>query len=189
MGGSFNPVHIGHIMLADYLAQFTELDMVWLMLSPLNPIKSNPEELINDNARIDMLNIAVGTNPRLSVCDIELNMPRPSYTINSLRQLQETNPDCRFSLVIGGDNWLLFDQWREHDAILQRYSPIVYPRPGYTIDKNNIPPEVTLVDAPVTDISSSFIRRAIAERKDMTNFLPHGVYQYIKTNNLYSHAK
>lgn len=185
LGGSFNPVHIGHIMLADYIAQFTDIDRVLLMLSPRNPIKENPEQLVADRHRLEMLRLATEGNPRLEPCDIELSMPRPSYSIDSLDRLQELNPDRRISLIIGSDNWLLFNRWREHEAILKRYSPVIYPRPGYDIDPSSLPDGVKLVNAPVVDLSSTFIRDAIAAGKDMTEFLPRGVAEYIRNNNLY----
>lgn len=185
LGGSFNPVHTGHLMLADYIAQFTDITRVMLMLSPLNPIKENADELIEDYHRLEMLCIACDGNPRLMPCDIELSMPRPSYTINSLNRLQEIYPDSRISLIIGSDNWLVFDRWREHEQIVRRYSPVVYPRPGYPVESQTLPPEVSLVEAPTADISSTFIRKAVREGKDMTNFLPPGVADYIRENGLY----
>lgn len=185
LGGSFNPVHVGHIMLADYIAQFTDIDRVLLMLSPLNPIKENPGQLVADSHRIEMLRLATEGNPRLEPCGIELSMPRPSYSINSLDRLQKLNPAKRISLIIGSDNWLLFNRWREHEVILKRYSPVIYPRPGYDIDPSSLPYGVSLVNAPVVDLSSTFIRNAIAAGKDMTEFLPRGVAEYIRNNNLY----
>lgn len=185
LGGSFNPVHVGHIMLADYIAQFTDIDRVLLMLSPLNPIKENPGQLVADSHRLEMLRLATEGNPRLEPCGIELSMPRPSYSIDSLDRLQKLNPDKRISLIIGSDNWLLFNRWREHEAILKRYSPVIYPRPGYDTVPSSLPDGVRLVNAPVVDLSSTFIRNAIAAGKDMTEFLPRGVAEYIRNNNLY----
>lgn len=185
LGGSFNPVHIGHIILADYIVQFTDITQVWLMLSPLNPLKENPEQLISDRHRLEMLRIATEGNPRLKPCDIELSMPQPSYSINSLNRLQELHPDKKFSLIIGSDNWLVFDRWRSHEEILRNYAPIVYPRPGYDIGAKALPENVTLVNAPTLDISSTFIRKAIAEDLDMQNFMPKGVAEYIQKNGLY----
>lgn len=186
MGGSFNPIHIGHILLADYLTQFTSLNQVWLMLSPRNPLKENPESLIDDTQRMEMLRIATRHTPRILPCDIELTMPRPSYTINSLNRLNELNPAVRFSLVIGSDNWAIFNRWRNAGEIIERFSPIVYPRPGYPVEKTSLPPQVTLVDAPVFDISSTFLRKAMEHGHDMRLFMPDGVWDYIKTNHLYT---
>lgn len=185
LGGSFNPVHIGHIILADFIVQRTNISQVWLMLSPLNPLKANPEELISDSHRLEMLRIATKGNPRLQPCDIELSMPQPSYSINSLNRLQELHPDKQFSLIIGSDNWLMFDRWRSYEEIIKNFSPIVYPRPGYNIGIHTLPQNVTLVNAPTLDISSTFIRDSIAMGFDMQNFLPKGVAEYINQNGLY----
>lgn len=184
LGGSFNPVHIGHLMLASYMQQFGGLDEVWLTLSPLNPLKADSTELIPDLMRLKMLEIAIGSTKGLQVCDYELSMPRPSYTINTLRYLAKRYPRHTFKLIIGSDNWKIFDQWKDHEAILSDFGVIVYPRPGYpvgTIYEDG----VDVVNAPMADLSSTFLRKAIAKGKDMNYFLPHGVFDYIKQNNLY----
>lgn len=185
MGGSFNPVHIGHILLADYIAQFTDIDKVWLMLSPQNPLKRDNPAAVSDRHRLEMLAMACLTSPRLEPTDIELSMPRPSYTIDSLTRLQSLHPDCRFRLIIGSDNWQVFDRWRCHEEIIRRFSPIIYPRPGSEIEPADLPADVSLVDAPTFDISSTFIRNAIAAGHDMDLFLPAGVGPYINQHNLY----
>ena len=185
LGGSFNPVHLGHIQLADYLVQTTQLTAVWLMLSPRNPLKQYPADMPSDEQRMDMLRIAAEATPRLEATDIELSMPRPSYTIDSLRRLRSLHPDVDFSLVIGSDNWLVFDQWRDYRSIIDEFSPVIYPRPGYPVDTDSLPEGVTLVSAPMLDISSTQLREAIAAGLDMNLFLPAGVMDYIHTNNLY----
>ncbi|MDE6782904.1 MAG: nicotinate-nucleotide adenylyltransferase [Paramuribaculum sp.] len=185
LGGSFNPVHLGHIQLADYLVQTTQLTAVWLMLSPRNPLKQYPADMPSDEQRMDMLRIAAEATPRLEATDIELSMPRPSYTIDSLRRLRSLHPDVDFSLVIGSDNWLVFDQWRDYRSIIDEFSPVIYPRPGYPVDTDSLPEGVTLVSAPMLDISSTQLREAIAAGLDMNLFLPAGVMDYILTNNLY----
>lgn len=183
LGGSFNPVHIGHMMIASYLTQWKIVDKVWLTLSPLNPLKS-PDELIPDLRRLDMLKLACANVPDVQICDIELSMPRPSYSINTLRFLARRYPSERFKLVIGSDNWNVFDKWRDHEAILDDFGVIVYPRPGKEV-QNRFVDGMDLVMSPSIDLSSTFIRAAIAKGKDMTSFLPPGVYDYIKKNNLY----
>lgn len=185
LGGSFNPVHVGHLKLADYVASLDDVDQTWLMLSPANPIKEKPWELIDEADRLEMLRRAVADNPRLDVCDLELSLPRPSYTANSLRELERRNPDCRFSLLIGSDNWQIFDRWREPEYIIENFSPIIYPRPGYPIDADSLPDGVRLVQAPTFDISSTQIRQGIADGKDMTAYLPPVVAEYINEHNLY----
>lgn len=184
-GGSFNPVHIGHLMLASYLQQFTGLDAVWLTLSPLNPLKSHPGALIPDLQRLQMLKIATaGLGDGIGVCDIELSMPRPSYTIDTLRVLSRRYPRKRFKLIIGSDNWRIFEQWKDYQEILDNYGVIVYPRPGYPVP-NLYEDGMEVVDAPRSSLSSSFVRSAIARGKDMTCFLPPGVFDFIRENNLY----
>ncbi|MDE7025906.1 MAG: nicotinate-nucleotide adenylyltransferase [Paramuribaculum sp.] len=182
-GGSFNPVHCGHMMLASWLAQFTSLSEVWMMLSPENPLKH--PNTTNSVHRMAMLEMAVDHAPRLKACDIELHLPRPSYTINTLRELKRRWPQYQFRLIIGSDNWLIFDQWRNHDEIISDFSPIIYPRPGYDISHLTLPRGVEMVNAPTIELSSTMIRQAITEGKKMNHFLPHGVYQYIITHNLY----
>lgn len=184
LGGSFNPVHIGHLMLASFMQQFGGMDEVWLTLSPLNPLKATASELIPDIQRLRMLEMAIGNAKGLSVCDYELAMPRPSYTINTLRYLAKRYPGRDFRLIIGSDNWRIFDRWREHEAIASDFGVVVYPRPGYPVD-TIYDDGVELVNAPVAEISSSFIRSSIAKGKDMSFFLPQGVYDYIKQNHLY----
>lgn len=184
MGGSFNPVHAGHIMLASWLAQFAGLDEVWLMLSPANPLKSDAG-MASDADRMAMLEIACSGYSHLRPCAIELEMPRPSFTINSLNALSAAHPDLDFRLIIGSDNWLIFDRWRQSQLIIDRFAPMIYPRPGYAVDPTSLPPRVKLVEAPLIELSSTFIRRAIAARRDVRAFLPPGVDRYIRDHSLY----
>ncbi len=184
LGGSFNPVHIGHMMLASYMQQYGGFDEVWLSLSPLNPLKANPEELIPDVQRLNMLDIALGNTKGLKVCDIELSMPRPSYTINTLRYLEKRYPRHLFKLIIGSDNWKIFDQWKGAEEIKSDFGVVIYPRPGYNVG-TIYDDGVDVVTAPTADISSTFIRKGLARGKDMNYFLPAGVYEYIKNNGLY----
>lgn len=183
LGGSFNPVHIGHMMLASYLVQWKFVDKVWLVLSPRNPLKE-PGELLPDLKRLSMLSIAAKGAQDIDICDIELSMPKPSYTINTLDVLKERNPDTNFKLIIGSDNWQIFNQWRQYQRILDDYGVIVYPRPGYPIERDHVA-GMEVVHAPMAHISSSFIRDAIAKGKNMSYFLPNGVYKYIIDNHLY----
>ena len=184
LGGSFNPVHVGHTMLASFMQQYGGFDEVWLTLSPLNPLKADSSELIPDMQRLKMLEIAIGHAKGLNICDIELAMPRPSYTINTLCYLAKRYPRHNFKLIIGSDNWKVFDRWRESDAIMSEFGVVVYPRPGYPVS-TIYDDGVDLINAPVADISSTFIRNAIFRGKDMTYFLPPGVYDFIRNNNLY----
>lgn len=183
LGGSFNPIHIGHLMLAAYLTQWNYVDKIWLTLSPLNPLK-DASGLLPDMKRLDMISIAIRGAKDIDVCDIELSMPRPSYTINTLDLLARRYPSKHFKLIIGSDNWRIFDKWRDYQRIIDDYGVIVYPRPGYPIDPVSVD-GMYAAEAPIADISSTFIRSAISKGKDMTCFLPQGVFKYISENGLY----
>lgn len=183
LGGSFNPVHIGHLMIASYLVQWGYVDQVWLTLSPLSPHKKDSTELIPDIKRLAMLNLATKGATDIDVCDIELSLPTPSFTITTLETLSKTYPDKRFKLIIGSDNWAVFNKWRSGETILDRYGVIVYPRPGYPVESHADGME--LVNAPTVNISSTFIRKAISKGRDMDYFLPTGVYKYIVNHKLY----
>ncbi len=183
LGGSFNPVHSGHMMLASFLTQWGYVDRVWLTLSPRNPLK-DPGDLLPDMKRLNMLSLAAKGAPDIDICDIELTMPRPSYTINTLELLRERYPDMEFKLIIGSDNWRIFDKWREPQRILDEFGVIVYRRPGYPVEREHIA-GLEVVDAPMVDVSSTFIRKAIARGRNMNFFLPPGVYKYIVDNKLY----
>lgn len=183
LGGSFDPVHVGHLMVASFVAQEAGLDEVWLSLSPSNPLKT--ERLAAPDAdRLAMLSLATPPGHNLKAVDFELSLPRPSFTSRYLDHLTRQFPDIDFKLIIGSDNWLIFDRWKDSEHILDRYGVIVYPRPGYPLDAID-DSRATLVKAPTVDISSTFIRNAISQGLDMNFFLPPGVYNYIKTHNLY----
>ena len=183
LGGSFNPVHIGHLMIASYLVQWGYVDKVWLTLSPRSPMKKDSLELIPDLKRLSMLNMAIKGASDIDVCDIELSLPTPSFTINTLETLSATYPGKKFKLIIGSDNWAVFDKWRSGPKILDQYGVIVYPRPGYPVEAHVDGME--LVNAPTVNLSSTFIRKAIAKRRNMEYFLPAGVYKYIINHKLY----
>lgn len=183
LGGSFNPVHIGHMMIASYLTQWKIVDKVWLTLSPRNPLKDS-SELISDLKRLSMLKIACAGSPDIEICDIELSMPRPSYTISTLRVLAKRYPTKRFRLIIGSDNWNIFKQWKESDEILEKFGVIVYPRPGKPVS-DTLVDGMEVVHPPLIELSSTFIRNALAKGRNMNSFLPPGVYDYIIQNDLY----
>lgn len=170
LGGSFNPVHVGHMMLASYLVQWGYVDNVWLTLSPRNPLKDGAD-LLPDMKRLSMLNIAAKGAENIDICDIELSMPKPSYTINTLDLLSERYPDKRFKLIIGSDNWRIFDKWRAANRILEEYGVMVYLRPGYPVERRAVD-GLEVIDAPMAYLSSTFIRDAIARGKNMNYFLP-----------------
>lgn len=174
--GSFNPVHIGHLALANYLCEYEGLDQVWFMVSPRNPLKE-ADELMDDSLRLKLVQLAVEGYPKFWASDFEFRLPRPSYTVHTLDELRRAYPQHVFHLIIGSDNWLLFPRWRESERILATTPLIVYPRPGYPVDPQILPPTVRMTSAPVFEISSTFIRQAIAEGRDIRYFLHPRVYE------------
>jgi nicotinate-nucleotide adenylyltransferase len=183
--GSFNPVHIGHLILANYMLEFTYLDEVWFLVTPHNPLKE-AESLLGDNIRLEMTRLAVKDFDRLLVSDIEFDMPKPSYTIETLTKLKAENPGLEFTLLIGSDNWVKFPRWKDNERLAKEFKILVYPRLGEDVLINGLHTEnVRLVDAPVVEISSTFIRESIRAGKDVRAFLPNRVYDYILSNKLY----
>lgn len=174
--GSFNPVHIGHLALANYICEFDDLDEVWFVVTPHNPFKDG-QELMDDNLRLNMVKHAVEGYPHFRVSDIEFGLPRPSYTINTLDKLNELYPHNEFHLIVGSDNWSCFNSWREARRILATSHILVYPRSGYPVDTASLPPNVRLVNAPIIEISSTFIRQALRTGKDIRYFLPPSVWK------------
>ena len=183
-GGTFNPIHIGHLALANYLCEYSGLDELWLVVSPQNPFKKDMQ-LLDDNVRLEMVQAAVEDYPKMRASDIEFRLPRPSYMITTLRCLSEMYPERKFSLVIGADNWASFPRWKSSDEILRDFNIIIYPRPGYEIDSFALPSKVKLVDTPLMEISSTFIRQSISEGKDVRYFVHPKVYEIIDKRELY----
>jgi len=190
--GSFNPVHKGHIALCDYLVKEGYVDQVWLIRSPLNPLKvDSAQTLAPDADRAAMLKIAVRGHKGLRVSTIEDDLPKPNYSINTFHTLEEKFPEHEFHLIIGADNWLVFDKWRAYDEFLTRYHLIVYPRPGYEMGEKEVLRlgsdailNVRFVNAPLYDISSTEIRAAISEGR-VPEMLNKRVYAYIVEKKLY----
>jgi nicotinate-nucleotide adenylyltransferase len=181
--GSFNPIHIGHLALANYLCEYEGLDELWFMVTPRNPLKSK-DELWDDNLRLLLVQKAVEGYSKFRASDFEFSLPQPSFTVNTLQRLSEAYPDAEFSLIIGSDNWAIFDRWRDYDIILQRYHLIVYPRPGYDVDASTLPANVRLTDAPTFQISSTFIRDSLRSGHDVRFYLHPEVYREIVARNI-----
>ena len=172
-GGSFNPVHTGHIALAKSLCEKARLDEVWFMVSPQNPFKAHATDLLDDRLRLEMVQKALESEPRLKACDYEFRLPKPSYTWNTLQALSADYPDTAFTLLIGGDNWAAFDKWYRSADILARYPIVVYPRQGS--HTGNVPEGVTIVETPLLDISSTEIRQRIREGNSIKGMVPSGI--------------
>ena len=183
--GSFNPIHIGHLSLANYLLEFEGLDEIWFVLTPQNPIKDR-ENLLDDELRLKMIEMAIEDCPHFKVSTIEFELPKPSYTINTLEEFSKRYDDREFFLLIGADNWLIFHKWYESQKIIKNYGIYIYPRRGHVV---YIDPEYTnikSVNAPIIEVSSTFIRDSLYLGKNMRYFLSSKVYDFVKKNNLYS---
>jgi nicotinate-nucleotide adenylyltransferase len=182
--GSFNPVHIGHMIIANYMISFTDIDELWFVLSPQNPLKEKAL-LIDDSLRLQMLNIAVGLSSRIKVCDVELYLSKPSFTINTLKFLGQHYPGEEFIIVMGADGLKSFGKWKDFERLEENYLRYIYPRPGVEpLDKRSCKKSKFLA-APLLEISSKYVRKALKEKKDMRYFLPYGVYEFIKSKELY----
>ena len=181
--GSFNPIHIGHLAIANYIVEYSDLQQIWFIVSPQNPFKEK-KSLLADNHRYYMVNLAVEDDYRFKASNIEFDLPQPSYTINTLTYLKEKYPDREFSLIMGADNLKHFHKWKNYEYISKNYKMYVYPRPGYDISDTDYP-NVVRVDAPVMQISASFIRQAIKEGKDIRYFLHPKVWNFIDEMNFY----
>lgn len=172
-------------MLASYMCEFTSVEEVWLVVSPHNPLKETGE-LLDDHLRLEMVHAAVAPYRKLKVSDVEFHLPRPSYTIDTLDYLTAQHPGTRFSLIIGGDNWNQLPLWKEYERLLESYPMLIYPRPGEeVVIPEALRESVQLVDAPLLEISSTFIRRSMREGKEMRAFLPEGAYELIEKNGWY----
>lgn len=179
-GGSFNPIHNGHLQLACQLREAAGLDEVWLMVSPQNPLKQQTD-LLDDNQRLQMARQAVGGEQGITVSDYEFHLPRPSYTWNTLQALQADFPDREFVLLIGGDNWKQFRNWYRADDIVRDYQLVVYPRRGSDIDRTTLPPTVQVIEAELLDISSTDIRRRVREGKTIAGLVPPCIIPAVTT--------
>ena len=182
--GSFNPIHHGHVMLANYLVEFSDLDALWFVVTPQNPLKKK-DDLLDDDERLKMVQLAVGDDPRFCVSDIEMHLPTPSYTINTLTKLSEQYPDCQFVFICGMDSLQNLKRWREYQKILDNYEILVFPREGYDGGELLDYPSVTVLKTPVLEISSSFIRQCIKEGRDVRHFMPEKAFLYMKENHFY----
>jgi nicotinate-nucleotide adenylyltransferase len=182
--GSFNPIHNGHLMIASYMVEFAGLDQVWFVVSPHNPLKEK-SSLLPDHHRLAMVNLAIEDDRRFKSSNIEFKLPKPSYTIDTLTYLAEKYPGKTFILILGSDNLPTLHKWKNWEALLSQYRLYIYPRPNTITSLFDNHPSLTMVDAPLITVSSSFIRKGIADGHDMRYFLPEKVWKYVEEMNFY----
>ncbi len=178
-GGSFNPIHNGHIALAKAFLEKENLDEVWFMVSPQNPFKVN-QQLLADHLRLELVRKAIADNPHFRVSDYEFQLPKPSYTWNTLQHLSHDYPTHRFTLLVGGDNWAAFDRWYHAEDILSNYKIVVYPRRGQEIDKSTLPTNVSLLQTPLIDVSSTDVRQRVEQGEDISKLVPEEILNDIQ---------
>ena len=186
-GGSFDPIHTGHAIIAQYMISSGLVDRLWFMVSPVNPLKVDKERQVADTDRLRMVEMVSHPMDGVETSAFEFTMPRPSYTIDTLNALQAKFPDDEFYLVTGGDNWQIFNKWRNSEEILAKYHLLIYPRLGYEV---TIPVElqdrVKLVEAPIIELSSTEIRQRLANGKSVRYYVPDEVMGYIERHHLYT---
>lgn len=182
--GSFNPIHNGHLIIANYICESTELDKVWLVVSPQNPFKTK-DTLLNEYDRLHLINLAIEGNHNLRASDIEFNLPRPSYTVDTLTYLKEKYPEHEFSLIMGSDNLESIHKWKNYEQLLNSHSIYVYRRRGSELTPAPAGAKIFLVDFPFIDISATFIRQSIKSGYSMRYLLPEKVWNYIDEMNLF----
>ncbi len=182
--GSFNPIHNGHLIIAQAVLEFAKLDEVWFVVSPQNPFKKN-KNLLHEFDRYDMVNLAIEDNDRFKVSDIEFNMPRPSYTIDTLTYLREKHPAYEFRLIIGGDNLSNFPKWKNNEKIIEEFGLIVYPRPSEESNVKIQHPNISYIEAPLLDLSATYIRKCIKEHRSIRYLVPEKAAEFILSRKLY----
>jgi len=182
--GSFNPIHVGHLIIANLMVEASDLKKVWFVVSPQNPLKP-AKGLLHEFDRYDMVRAAVYDNYKLEVSDVEFHLPKPSYTIHTLVHLQEKHPDKEFRVIMGEDNLSNFTRWKNYRQILDHYGLYVYPRPGTQLSELRSHPNVTLVEAPLLDISATFIRERIRKGQSVRYLVPDAVEEMIRAKGFY----
>lgn len=182
--GSYNPLHIGHLIIGSYFAEFTDLNEVWFVVTPQNPLKQK-NAMLEDHQRLHLVRLATEDSINLKACDIEFHLPMPSYTINTLVNLEEKYSDKKFSLIMGADNYLSLNKWKNYQLIRQKYNLYVYPRKSFEDIQTDADKNVIFAPAPLIELSSSFIREAIKNKKNVRYMLPEKVYNYISEMHFY----
>lgn len=182
--GSFNPIHTGHLIIANVIVEMSALDRVWFVVTPQNPLKPS-KNLLHNFDRYELVQAAVSDNYKLEISDIEFNLPQPNYTIHTLVHLREKHPDKNFRLIIGEDNLDNFKEWKNYDRILEDYGLLVYPRHTGSDSELKHHPTVTMVNAPILDISATFIRECIRNGRSIRYLVPDSVEEIIRSRNYY----
>ena len=182
--GSFNPVHNGHMIIANFMLEFSDLEQIFFVVSPQNPFKEKAS-LLEDYHRLALVKEAIGDTGKYYACDIEFKMPKPSYTIDTLTYLKEKYPEKGFSLIMGSDNLKNFHKWKNSSQIIDNYRLYVYPRPDFDEVELKGNENITIVEAPLMEISSTFIRNAVKEKKDVRFFMPERAWDYMKEMHFY----
>ncbi|MBK8347692.1 MAG: nicotinate-nucleotide adenylyltransferase [Saprospiraceae bacterium] len=182
--GSFNPVHVGHMIIANQMVEYTDLQQVWMVVSPHNPLK-NKASLAKDADRYHLVQLAIGDNSKIRASNIEFTLPVPSYTIDTLTYLKEKYPKNEFSLIMGGDNLQSIEKWKNYEFLLANYTIYLYRRPGYDPGKYASHPNIKTMNVPMLDISATFIREAIKNGKSIQYLVPDAVYQYLENSTMY----
>lgn len=182
--GSFNPVHVGHMIIANYMVTNSDLDQVWMVVSPHNPHKEK-KTLAKDHDRLHLVRLAIGDNLKIKASDIEFGLPKPSYTIDTLMYLREKYPKKEFHLIMGGDNLASLKKWKNYEQIISNYKIVVYKRPKYRMGELKDHPNVTICDAPLLQISASYIRKCIKAKKSIQYLVPERVYEYLESTPIY----
>ncbi len=184
--GSFNPIHIGHLVIANHMVEYTNLDQVWFVVTPHSPFKKK-RSLLDNYQRLEMVYRATKDYTKLKPCDIEFNLPQPNYTINTLVHLQEKHPKHEFALIMGDDNLKSFHKWKNYALILENHNIYVYPRVSEEKTENQLSDhkKIHSVNAPIMELSSTFIRKAIHEGKNVQPMLPQHVWEYLDEMNFY----
>ena len=184
--GTFNPIHVGHLIIANHMAEHADLDQVWMVVTPHNPLKKK-STLLDDYHRLQMVFLATEDFPKIKPSDIEFKLPQPNYTVNTLAHLEDKYPNYEFSLIMGEDNLKSLDKWKNYEVILNRHDIYVYPRLSSEIENLQFKdhPKIHMIDAPVVEISATFIRENIKKGKNIQPLLPAKVFEYIDHNNFY----
>lgn len=192
--GTYNPIHVGHLIIANHMAEFADLDQIWMVVTPHNPLKKK-STLLDDHQRLEMVHLATKDYPKIKPSDIEFKLPQPNYTVNTLVHLHEKYPTHHFSLIMGEDNLKTLHKWKNYEVLLEHYEIYVYPRLEDKTTVNLLEeeqpnalkshPNIHIIDAPVVEISATFIRNSIKQGKNIQPLLPSKVWEYIDHNNFY----